>query len=154
MKFKKKWQIFNEKKSVTKFQKSKFWIDSFVAFSVGYVVVYSIFSVGAVFMEKFAIQNCLFFEFSKMFKIPIKLGFFSIFFWHNVYNFFLILSVPWQFLTRRKKSHAISIKNECVRSSRVQAIWWHSPSRDVRPGEFQPYTEPPAQHRVDYVHTP
>ena len=44
----------NGKISVTKSRKSKFWIDSFVAFSIGYVVVYSIFSVGAVFKEKFA----------------------------------------------------------------------------------------------------
>ena len=109
------------------------------AISIGYVVVYSIFSVGAVFKEKFASQNCLNYDFSKMLKFPKMLGYFSIFLGHNVYNFFLILSVPWQFLTRRKMSHAILIKNECVRSSRVQAIWWHSPSRDSRPGEFQPY---------------
>ena len=61
----KKWQILNWKISVTKFWKSNFWIDSFVAFSVGYVVEYSIFSVDAVFMEKFATQNRLFWHFSK-----------------------------------------------------------------------------------------
>ena len=55
----------NWKISVTKFWKSNFWIDSFVAFSVGYVVEYSIFSVDAVFMEKFATQNRLFWHFSK-----------------------------------------------------------------------------------------
>ena len=31
--------------SVTKFQKSKIWVDSFDGFSVGFVMVYSIFSV-------------------------------------------------------------------------------------------------------------
>ena len=67
MKIKKYWklQILNWKISVTKFWKSNFWIDSFVAFSVGYVVEYSIFSVDAVFMEKFATQNRLFWHFSK-----------------------------------------------------------------------------------------
>ena len=43
-------------------------IDIFVASSVGYVVVYSIFSVGDVFMEKSAIQNCHFSDFSKNIK--------------------------------------------------------------------------------------
>ena len=74
-----KWQTFSKKISVTKFQKSKFWIDSFVAFSVGYVVVYSIFSVGAVFKEKFASQNCLNYDFSKMLKFSKMLWYFSIF---------------------------------------------------------------------------
>ena len=50
---------------MTKFWKLKIWIDSFVAFSVGYVVKYIIFSVDAVFMEKFATQNRLFLDFSK-----------------------------------------------------------------------------------------
>ena len=68
------WQTFNKKISVTKFWKSKFWIDSFVAFLVGYIVVYPIFSVGAVFIEKFALQNCLFCEFSKILKFPKMLG--------------------------------------------------------------------------------
>ena len=72
---------------MTKFQKSKFWIDSFVAFSVGYVVVYSIFSVGAVFKEKFASQNCLNYDFSKMLKFSKMLWYFSIFLGHLVYNF-------------------------------------------------------------------
>ena len=36
-----------------------------IAFSVGYVVAYSIFSVGAILVEKFAKQYCLFLEFSK-----------------------------------------------------------------------------------------
>ena len=48
---------YTKVKPTEKFIKSKFRIDSFVAFSVGYFVVYSIFSVGDVFMEKFAIQN-------------------------------------------------------------------------------------------------
>ena len=52
--------------SVTKLQKSKIWADSFVGFSVGFVVVYSNFSVDAVFMEKFAKQND---NFSKIWKI-------------------------------------------------------------------------------------
>ena len=55
------------------------------------------------------------------------------------YWYFLISSVQWQFLTRRKKPHAISINTERVRSPRVQTFWWHSSNRDVRPGEFQPY---------------
>ena len=55
------------------------------------------------------------------------------------YWYFLISSFPWQFLTRRKKPHAISINTERVRSPRVQTFWWHSSNRDVRPGEFQPY---------------
>ena len=50
---------------MTKFWKLKIWIDSFVAFSVGYVVKYIIFSVDAFFMEKFATQNRLFLDFSK-----------------------------------------------------------------------------------------
>ena len=53
--------IFNitlwRKISVTKFQKYKIWDDSFEGFSAGFVVVYSIFSVDFVFMEKFAKQN-------------------------------------------------------------------------------------------------
>ena len=55
------------------------------------------------------------------------------------YWYFLILSFPWQFLIRRKKNHAISIKNYCVRRPRVQTFWWHSPNRDSCPGTFQPY---------------
>ena len=53
--------IFNitlwRKISVTKFQKSKIWSDSFEGFSVADVVVYLIFSVNIIFMEKFAKQN-------------------------------------------------------------------------------------------------
>ena len=55
------------------------------------------------------------------------------------YWYFVISSVQWQFLTRCKKPHAISINTERVRSPRVQTFWWHSSNRDVRPGEFQPY---------------
>ena len=55
------------------------------------------------------------------------------------YWYFLISSVQWQFLTRCKKTHAISINTESVRSSRVETFWWHSSNRNVRPGEFQPY---------------
>ena len=69
----------NEKISVKKFPKSKFWIDSFVAFSVGYVVVYLIFSVGAVFKEKFASQNCLklrFFKNAEIFQNVVKFFYF------------------------------------------------------------------------------
>ena len=51
--------------SVTKFWKSKIWDDSFKAFSVSFVLMYFIFSVDAVFMEKFATQNRLFLDFSK-----------------------------------------------------------------------------------------
>ena len=29
--------------------------------------------------------------------------------------------------------------NKRVRSPRVRMFWWHSPNRDIRPGEFQPY---------------
>ena len=53
--------IFNislwRKISVTKFQKYKIRDDSFEGFSAGFVVVYSIFSLDLVFMEKFAKQN-------------------------------------------------------------------------------------------------
>ena len=52
------------------------------------------------------------------------------------YWYFLISSFPWQFLTRRKKPHAISINTERVR---VRTFWWHWSNRDVRPGEFQAY---------------
>ena len=55
------------------------------------------------------------------------------------YWYFLISSFPWQFLTRRKKTHAISIKNDRVRRPRVQTFWWHSSNRDSRPDTFQPY---------------
>ena len=55
------------------------------------------------------------------------------------YWYFLISSLPWQFLTRRKKTHAISIKNDRVRRPRVQTFWWHSSNRDSRPDTFQPY---------------
>ena len=82
-----KWPTLNGKISVTKTRKSKFWIDNFVAFSISYVVVYSIFSVGAVFKEKFASQNCLNYDFSKMLKFSKMLWYFSIFLGHLVYNF-------------------------------------------------------------------
>ena len=56
-----KFMIFNitlwRKISVTKFQKSKIWSDSLEGFSVADVVVYLIFSVNIIFMEKFAKQN-------------------------------------------------------------------------------------------------
>ena len=52
-----KWRILNWKISVTKFWKFKIWDDSFLAFPVAFVVVYSVFSVCAVFTEKFADQN-------------------------------------------------------------------------------------------------
>ena len=55
------------------------------------------------------------------------------------YWYFVISSVQWQFLTRRKKPHAISINTERVRSPRVQTFWWHLSNGDVCPGEFQPY---------------
>ena len=55
------------------------------------------------------------------------------------YWYFLISSVQWQFLTRRKKPHAILINTERMRSPRVQTFWWHLSNRDSRPGEFQPY---------------
>ena len=92
------------------------------------------------FMEKFALQNCLFSKFSKKAKISQNVGLFFYFFGTPFKWFFFISSSPWQFLTRRKKPHAISIKNERVRSPRVRTFWWHSPNiRDVRPGECQPY---------------
>ena len=88
--FKRKWQLFillgefwyfeiKEtlwlKISVTKFQKSKIWADSFVGFSVGFVVVYFNFSVDAVFMEKFAKQNDHFSTFWTIFKKDQKVNF-------------------------------------------------------------------------------
>ena len=54
--------------SVTKFRKSKIWVDSFVAFYIGFLVVYSIFSGDTVFMVKFAKQNGHFLTFSKTWK--------------------------------------------------------------------------------------
>ena len=60
-----KWLTLNRKISVTKVRKSKIWDDSFLAFSVAFVMVYSVFSVGAVFIEKFTDQNRHFWTFSK-----------------------------------------------------------------------------------------
>ena len=54
--------------SVTKFRKSKIWVDSFVAFSIGFLVVYSIFSGDTVFMVKSAKQNGHFSTFWKKLK--------------------------------------------------------------------------------------
>ena len=70
-----------------KVQKSFFLNYSFHHFSVAVVMVYFVFSEGAVFMEKFALQNCLYCDFSKMLKFPKMLGYFSIFLGHHVYNF-------------------------------------------------------------------
>ena len=56
-----KWQTLNRKIFVAKVWKSKIWIDSFVAFSVGYNIVSSVFFVCAVFLEKVVNQNCPFF---------------------------------------------------------------------------------------------
>ena len=50
------------------------------------------------------------------------------------YWYFLISSFPWQFLTRRKKNHAISMNTERVRSPRVQTFGWHSSFSDIRHG--------------------
>ena len=63
-----KWPTLNWKISVTKVQKSKIWDDSFLAFSVAFVVVYSVFSVAAVFTEKFPDQNWYFCKFPKKTK--------------------------------------------------------------------------------------
>ena len=63
-----KWLTLNRKISVTKVWKSKIWDDSFLAFSVGFVVVYSVFSVGAVITEIFADQNRQFCKFPKKTK--------------------------------------------------------------------------------------
>ena len=60
-----KWRTLKQKISVTKVWKSKIWNDRFLAFSVPFIVVYSIFSLGGVFTEKFADQNHLFWKFSK-----------------------------------------------------------------------------------------
>ena len=70
-----KWLTLNRKISVTKVRKSKFWDDSFLAFSVGFVVVYPVFSVGAVFMEIWLKQNRPFSQFSSKISIfsPIKI---------------------------------------------------------------------------------
>ena len=54
--------------SVTKFWKSKIWDDSFQGFSVSFVLMYFIFSVDAVFMEKFTKQNGHFSYFLKNLK--------------------------------------------------------------------------------------
>ena len=50
----KKLWILNEKISVTKFWKSKFWIDSFLAFFMGFVMAYFILFISDIFLEKFA----------------------------------------------------------------------------------------------------
>ena len=60
-----KWLTLIRKISVTKVRKSKIWDDSFLAFSVAFVVVYFIFSVDAIFMGKIADQNRHFWIFSK-----------------------------------------------------------------------------------------
>ena len=52
---------------------------------------------------------------------------------------FYIFSVRSPSLERRKRTRAFSSKNEPRRSSTVNMIWWHSASRDVPPGWFQPY---------------
>ena len=53
---------------MTKDQKSKILDDRFLGFSVAVVLVYSVFSVDAVFMEKFVDQNCQYWKFSKKHK--------------------------------------------------------------------------------------
>ena len=63
-----KWLTLNRKIYVTKVQKSKIWDDSFLAFSIAFVVVYFVFSVGAVFTEIFADQNRHFWKFPKKTK--------------------------------------------------------------------------------------
>ena len=68
--------------SVTKFQKSKIWSDSFEGFSVADVVVYLIFSVNIIFMEKIAKQNGHFLTFWKKWYFIKKLVQFSIFSGH------------------------------------------------------------------------
>ena len=76
------------KNSVTKVWKSKIWDDSFLAFSVGFVVVYSVFSLDAVFTEIFADQNRLICKFPKKTKklafsyskiCPLEMIFFAFF---------------------------------------------------------------------------
>ena len=63
-----KWCTLKQKISLTKVWKSKIWDDSSLAISIPIVVVYSVFSVGAVIMEKFGDQYCLFWKFSKKWK--------------------------------------------------------------------------------------
>ena len=53
----KKGHTLNRKISLTKVWKSKIWDDRFLGFSVAFVVVYTLFSVGTVYTEKFADQN-------------------------------------------------------------------------------------------------
>ena len=95
--------------SVTKFQKSKTWADSFVGFSVGFVVVYSNFSVDAVFMEKFAKQNDHFSTFWTIFKKDQKV------------NFELRISPP------RKRPHFfyLSLSSRPVREDRFGLLNFH-----------------------------
>ena len=68
-----KWNMGNHKSKmyVTKVKQSKIRNDSFLAFSVAFVVVYSVFSVGAVFTEIFADQNRHFWKFPKKRKMGL-----------------------------------------------------------------------------------
>ena len=63
-----KWPTLKWKISVTKIQKTKIWDDRCVGFFVGYVMAYSIFSVGPFFMEKIVNENSLFSWFFKKMK--------------------------------------------------------------------------------------
>ena len=85
-----------------------------LAFSVGFVVAYSIFSVGAILVEKFAKQNCRILEFSKNQKngefvrqnlaLRLRLWFFSwclsisIFRWlcRGIQHFFCRCHICWE----------------------------------------------------------
>ena len=60
---------FKSKILCDKILKIKILIESIIALSDGYVMVYLIFSGGALFMENFIIQNCLFWDFSKTSKL-------------------------------------------------------------------------------------
>ena len=59
------WGTLKQKISVSKVQKSKFWDGSFLLFCIPLVLVYSIFSLGAVFTEKFGRKITYFENFPK-----------------------------------------------------------------------------------------
>ena len=61
--------------SVTKFRDSKIWVDSFEGFSVSFLMVFSFFSLDAVFMKNFVKQNEHFYNFpGKNEKKPLLRG--------------------------------------------------------------------------------
>ena len=60
-------------------------------------------------------------------------------FWDTLFVILFDIDCLLSITDQMQKSHASLIKNDCMRSPRVQTFQWHSPNRDVHLGEFQPY---------------